>query len=74
MSMNAIFVQIDDAEIARFEADPDSVETLFADQTLPTAGLLSMTAAMHERMRALGFTEDPQFSGARRSVYAMPDP
>jgi len=39
MSMNAIFVQVEDAEIARFEADPDSVEGLFAEQTLPAAGV-----------------------------------
>ena len=54
MSMNAFFVQVEDAEIARFEADSDSVEALFAEQTLPTAGLLNMTAAMQERLRATG--------------------
>jgi len=54
MSMNAIFVQVEDAEIARFEADPDSVEALFANPTLPTTGLLNMTAAMQERLRAIG--------------------
>jgi hypothetical protein len=54
MSMTAFFVQVEDAEIARFEADPDSVEALFADQALPTAGLLNMTAAMQERLRATG--------------------
>src|SRR4029450_11691387 len=54
MSMNAIFVQVEDAEIARFEADPDSVEALFADLALPTAGLLNMTAAMEERVRTMG--------------------
>jgi Domain of unknown function (DUF1877) len=54
MSMNAIFVQVEDAEIARFEADPDSVEALFADQTMAAAGLLNMTAAMQERVRAIG--------------------
>jgi Domain of unknown function (DUF1877) len=54
MSMNAIFVQVEDAEIARFEADPDSVEALFADQTLPTADMLNMTAEMQERVRAIG--------------------
>ena len=52
--MNAVFVQVEDAEIARFEADPDSVETLFADQTLTSAGLLNMTAAMQERFRTMG--------------------
>jgi Domain of unknown function (DUF1877) len=54
MSMNAMFVQVEDAEIAGFEADPDSVEGLFANQTLPTTGLLNMTAAMEERLRAIG--------------------
>jgi hypothetical protein len=38
MSMNAVFVQVEDAEIARFEADPDSVEALFANQMLPLGG------------------------------------
>ena len=54
MSMNAIFVQVEDAEIARFEAAPDSVETLFADQALPSVDLLNMTAAMQDRIRAMG--------------------
>lgn len=53
-SMNAIFVQVEDAEIARLEADPDSVEALFADQAPPTAGLLNMTAAMQERLLTIG--------------------
>ena len=54
MSINAVFVQFEDDEIARFEADPDSVEALFANQTLPTNGLLNMTAAMEQRLRAIG--------------------
>jgi hypothetical protein len=54
MSMNAIFVQVEDAEIARFEADPDLVEALFADPGPPTAGLLNVAAAMQERLRASG--------------------
>jgi hypothetical protein len=54
MSINAVFVQVEDDEIARFEADPDSVEALFANQTLPTTGLLNMTAAMEQRLRAIG--------------------
>jgi len=73
--MNAIFVQVEDAEIARFEADPDSVETLFAsvetlfaDQTQPPAGLLNMTAAMQERVRAIG----PQTIAATLS--RLPEP
>jgi hypothetical protein len=54
MSINAAFVQVENAEIARFEADPDSVETLFANQTPPTSGMLNMTAAMQERLRTVG--------------------
>lgn len=54
MSMNAIFVQVEDAEIARYEKDPDSVETLFSSQALPTAGLLNMAAAAQDRIRAAG--------------------
>ena len=66
--MNAMFVQVDDPEIARFEADPDLVEALFADQTLPTAGLLNMAAAMQERLRTVG----PQDFAARLS--RLPEP
>lgn len=54
MSMNATFVQVDDADIARFEHNPDLVEALFAGETLSTAGLLNLTAAMHQRVRTLG--------------------
>jgi uncharacterized protein DUF1877 len=53
MSMNAIFVQVEDSEIARFEAEPDSVEALFANETLPTQQL-NMTDAMQQRLRAIG--------------------
>jgi len=68
MSMNAVFVQVEDADIARFEADPDSVETLFADQTMAAAGPLKMSAAMQERVRAIG----PQTLAATLS--RMPEP
>jgi hypothetical protein len=66
--MNAMFVQVEDAEIVRFEADPDSVEALFAIQTLPTAGMLNMAAAMQERLRAIG----PQ--GMAATLSRLPDP
>lgn len=68
MSMNAIFVQVEEADIARFEADPESVESLFASQALPTAGMLNMTAAMEERLRTIG----PQSIAATLS--RLPDP
>jgi len=54
MSMSAIFVQVDDAEITGFEAGPDSVEALFELQGPPTEGLLSASSAMQERLRAVG--------------------
>jgi hypothetical protein len=68
MSMSAMFVQVEDAEIAGFAADPDSVEGLFANQTLPTTGLLNLAATMQERLRAIG----PQTMAATLS--RLPDP
>ena len=67
MSINAMFVEVEEAEIAGFEADPDSVESLFTAQSLPKAGLLNMTAAMQERLRTGG----PQRMSAQLS--RMPD-
>ena len=48
MSMNAVFVQVEDDEIARLEADPDPAETLFANQALPTASFMNLATAMQE--------------------------
>ena len=56
MSMHAMFVQVEDAEIARLEADPDFVEGLFAEQALPAAGFRNLAGAMQERLRTI----DPQ--------------
>ena len=67
MSINAVFVQVEEAEIARFEADPDLVETLFTDEAPPTAGLLNLTAAMEERLRTVG----PQAMAATLSCFCM---
>jgi hypothetical protein len=68
MSMNAMFVQVEDSEIAGFAADPDSVEALFADQTLPTAGLLNRAAAFQDRLRTAG----PQSMAA--NLARLPEP
>lgn len=68
MSMNAMFVQVEDAEIARFTADPDSVEALFMEQTLPTAGLLNQAAAFQNRLRTAG----PQSMAA--NLARLPEP
>jgi hypothetical protein len=50
MSMNAVFVQVEQAELAGFEADPDSVEALFE----MGGGLPPLTEAMQERVRTAG--------------------
>jgi len=68
MSMTAVFVQVEDAEIRGFEADPDSVEALFVRQTLPAAGLLSRAAEAQERLQAMG----PEELAARFS--RLPEP
>lgn len=54
MSMNAVFVQVEEAEIAGFEADPDAVEALFADQPQRMAGLQNLAAKAQARMQAMG--------------------
>jgi hypothetical protein len=54
MSRNAIFVQVEDQEIARLKVDPGSVEALFVERAPPTAGGLNMTASMQERFRTIG--------------------
>lgn len=54
MSMNAVFVQVEEAEIAGFEADPEAVEALFANQPQRTAGLQNLAAAAQARMQAMG--------------------
>lgn len=53
MSMNAMFVQVEEAEIARFEADPEAVEALFASQTPPSTGLQKLAATAQARMQAM---------------------
>jgi hypothetical protein len=53
MSMNAIFVQLDPAEIARLQADPDFVESLFASEPVnqPDASVL-FNKQMQDRVRS----------------------
>lgn len=68
MSMNAIFVEVDDKEIARLEADPDSVEALFVQTAPPAAGLANVAAAMQQRLQAMG----PQDMAAMLS--RLPEP
>ena len=65
MSMNAMFVQVEEAEIARLERDPDLVEGLFVEHAMPSAGLLS--SAIRERLAAI----DPQ--RMREALSRLPD-
>ena len=55
MSMNATFAQVDQTEIARFEADPSLVEALFEDESLalPPA-FAALTKVAQERVRTMG--------------------
>jgi len=52
MSMIARFVQVEDAEIAGFAADPASVERLFAGSPDQPARTAAVTPALEERIRA----------------------
>lgn len=56
MSMNATFVQVDAAELSRFQVDPSLVEALFEDGTAVAAlpALFALTKAMQDRVRAGG--------------------
>ena len=53
MSMNAVFVQVEELEIDGFEDDPDSVEELFTDGEASTAAL-NMAVLMQNRIHAVG--------------------
>jgi Domain of unknown function (DUF1877) len=57
MSMNARFVQIDQAELSRLQADPSLAETIFQDQPLIPPVFAALTKTMQDRVRAAG----PQF-------------
>lgn len=54
MSMSAMFVQVEEAEIAGLEADPDLVETLFANQREMATGVQKLVATAQVRMQAMG--------------------
>jgi hypothetical protein len=61
MSMNATFVQVDPAELARFQADPSSVESLFGNDPVTPPQFLALSKTMQDRVRTRG----PQmFAGA----------
>ena len=54
MSMNAVFVQVEEQEIDGLEADPDSAEELFTDGEASTAALLKMAVLTQDRIHAVG--------------------
>jgi len=56
MSMNATFVQVDEAELSRIQADPSLAETLFVSGDKPHAppAFAALTKAMQDRVRAGG--------------------
>ena len=54
MSMNAMFVQVDEAELSRIQADPSLAETLFASEPLMPPVFTALAKAMQDRVRAAG--------------------
>jgi len=54
MSMNATFVQVDEAELSRLQADPSSAEMLFETGPLLPPAFAVLAKTMQERMRAAG--------------------
>jgi hypothetical protein len=61
MSMNATFVQLDQAELSRLQADPSLAETIFQDGPLVPPAFAALAKTMQDRVRAAG----PQlFAGA----------
>src|SRR5271157_1588998 len=56
MSMNAAFVQVDTAELARFQVDPSLVEALFDNESAVAAmpALFALTKTLQDRVRAAG--------------------
>jgi hypothetical protein len=56
MSMNAMFVQIDTAELSRFRANPSLVEALFEGDTLVPPAFTALAKTMQDRVRTAGPT------------------
>jgi hypothetical protein len=54
MSMNAMFIQIDTAELSRFRANPSLVEALFEGDTLVPPAFTALAKTMQDRVRAAG--------------------
>jgi hypothetical protein len=56
MSMNAVFVQVEEAELSAFRSDPSSVEMLFEDDVPVAPAFGGMTETMRDRVRSTGPT------------------
>jgi hypothetical protein len=54
MSMNATFVQVDEAELARLVADPSLAETLFQGDAVIPPAFMALSKTMQERVRTAG--------------------
>lgn len=54
MSMNATFVQIDEAELARLKSDPEWAETLFRAGPVLPPSLAALSNVVQDRLRASG--------------------
>src|SRR5215831_2057221 len=54
MSMTATFVQVDQAELARLQADPSWAETLFEEGPLAPPAFTALMKQMQDRVRAGG--------------------
>jgi hypothetical protein len=54
MSMNATFIQVDAAELARLEADPGLAEGLFESRPLIPPVFANLNRTMQDRVRAAG--------------------
>src|SRR5437764_11503528 len=54
MSMNATFIQVEDADLVRFRRNPDLVEDLFTPDTIMPPVFATLGKAMQERVKAHG--------------------
>jgi hypothetical protein len=54
MSMNALFVQVDEAELARLRTHPSLAEALFEDWPVVPPAFTAITKTMQDRVRAAG--------------------
>lgn len=54
MSMNATFVQVDQAELSRLRADPSLAEALFVPESAAPPGWANLSKLVQDRMRSNG--------------------